>query len=173
MRVELLWRHGGFYVDADCEPVQPFDPLLDFPFVIGHQGTSIATGVIGCEPGHPAIRAYLDALLAVPEARFRSHPPDVSTGPRLAHRVLAGRPDVTVLHPVAFYPEPWSETMERRRRPASSWATDQTFVVHRWFESWKPPLTRRQRARRVARRYLAQPWRKARARFAPRDTPRD
>lgn len=168
MRVELLWRHGGIYVDADCEPVRALDPLLDFSFVIGHQGTSIATGVIGCEPRHPAIRAYLDALLALPEAAFRSLPPDVATGPRLAHRVLAGRPDVTVLHPVAFYAEPWTETMERRRRPASFWATEHTFVIHRWHESWKPPLSPYRRARRVARRYVAQPWRKVRARLHAR-----
>lgn len=168
MRVELLWRLGGFYVDADCEPHRPLDPLCDLAFVIGRNGQEYGTGVIGCERGHPAIRAYLDAILDVSRDDLRSYPPNVSTGPFLARRVLGGRADVTVLPSDAFYPEPWTETMERRRKPASSWATERTFVVHRWHESWVPPLTPYGKARRIARRYVAQPWRKAKRWFAAR-----
>lgn len=165
MRVELLWRLGGFYVDADCEPLRPLDPLCDLAFVIGTTGGELATGVIGCEKGHPAIRAYLDAILAVSREDLRTQPPNVATGPFLAQRVLGRRADVTVLPPAAFYPEPWSETMERRRKPASHWATDETFMVHRWHESWVPPLTPYRKARRIARRYVAQPWRKSKRWF--------
>ena len=28
IRLEVLYRFGGFYVDSDCEPFRPFDSLL-------------------------------------------------------------------------------------------------------------------------------------------------
>ena len=64
IRLEVLWRHGGVYVDADCEAVRALDPLLRYGFFIGTEdGRSLTNAVLGAEPAHPAIRAYMDAIV--------------------------------------------------------------------------------------------------------------
>lgn len=138
MRLEILWREGGVYVDVDCESVRPLAPLLEAPtgFFIGTEdGEWITNSVIGAHAGHPATGAYLDAITAGFDRRL---PPNISTGPHLATRVLKDRADVTVHPPVVFYPEPGSASNQswRTRTRAADFASDGAYVVHRWAQSW-------------------------------------
>jgi mannosyltransferase OCH1-like enzyme len=139
LRLELLWRHGGIYVDTDCEPVRPLDPLLGLGCFFGSEdGVHLTNSVIGATPGHPAIRAYLDAVLT----QGRVHldlPPNEATGPVFATEVLAGRDDVVVLPPAAFYPEPFVASTQRRRLSRRRLAGPDTYLIHRWAHSWKEP----------------------------------
>ena len=53
LRYEILFRHGGVYVDADCICLQPLDDLLVGDFFAGYDNQKAypnraATGVIGC-----------------------------------------------------------------------------------------------------------------------------
>lgn len=160
IRLEVLWHQGGVYVDSDCEPVRPLDPLLSHGFFIGQEQLGVCTNaVMGAEPEHPATRAYMDEVLrATPEA-FRVERPDVVSGPVAASKALWLRPDVELLPPATFYPEPWVATLEEKRAPAGdiASASPETYLIHRWAGSWLPPLTPYRRLRRVARRYLRRP----------------
>jgi inositol phosphorylceramide mannosyltransferase catalytic subunit len=76
LRLELLYLYGGIYVDADVEPIRPFDMLVDFQCIVpfspnrGKAGERLLTQyVIGAEPGHPFIKTCIDTL---PKA-FRKH----------------------------------------------------------------------------------------------------
>lgn len=70
LRLELLYRYGGVYVDADSEPLRPFDGLLDGrECVVGlspqtdREGKHpITNAVMAARPGHPFIEACLDGL---------------------------------------------------------------------------------------------------------------
>ncbi|MCI8844370.1 MAG: hypothetical protein HFF08_09700 [Oscillospiraceae bacterium] len=60
-RLDILYQHGGIYLDTDVELVRNFDELL---FQLGFCGMEkwgvINTGVCGAQKGNPAIKAMLD-----------------------------------------------------------------------------------------------------------------
>lgn len=137
LRLEILWRHGGVYVDTDCEPVRALDPLLGNGFFVGSEdGRVISTGVIGCPPGHPAIRAYMDAVLHEDRLGLEVSP-NQATGPVLATEILGDREDVRVLPPEFFYAAPWQAPGSGSPpAPAGDVVTPFSYVVHRWAHSW-------------------------------------
>lgn len=45
VRLEVLHRYGGIYVDSDCEPWRPLDPLLHHSFFIGTENGKTALRV--------------------------------------------------------------------------------------------------------------------------------
>lgn len=125
VRLEVVYRYGGVYVDMDTEPVRPFDELLDHQCFIGTEGNGVLTdAVFGAERHHPGIRACIDLLV---DGYWSPNPSD--TGPLLTTRMLSGRSDVTVLPQAAFYPYLWHED-EVDPGPG-------TYAVHRWNHSWK------------------------------------
>jgi hypothetical protein len=81
LRVELLDRFGGVYVDLDYECFRPIDELVErFHFFgtqkhifaahlgwpdIWHRPVVICNSLIGARPGHPVLRSYLDRVRAI------------------------------------------------------------------------------------------------------------
>jgi hypothetical protein len=56
-----LFNHGGIYLDTDVELVGSFDSFLQHEAFFGfEEGNRVATSTIGCRPGHPLMRVYLD-----------------------------------------------------------------------------------------------------------------
>lgn len=56
LRYEILYREGGFYIDADFECISSLDCITkQFSFVAGISNTGVIelnNGLIGCVPGH-------------------------------------------------------------------------------------------------------------------------
>jgi hypothetical protein len=129
VRLEVLYRFGGVYVDSDVEPLRPLDPLLPLSaFAAWEDSRSVPNAVMGAVPGHPAIRACLDlALERVPGDTWQA-------GPGVTTRVLQGRDDVLLLPPGSFYPYHYREKARRSEdfRRTQPWA----FVAHHWAGSW-------------------------------------
>lgn len=103
-RYEILWRHGGVYVDADMEALRPIDDLCDVSAFAGWEvdGQWVNNAIVGATPGHPLMRALID-LAPQSIRRHRKFRPNKMTGPGL-FTPLAKRHDI-VLHPRAtFYP---------------------------------------------------------------------
>src|SRR5205823_736037 len=88
MRLEILYRYGGVYVDCDSEPLRPLDDLLEdiecFAAWSPNRGDAgqrpVANGTIGCEPRHPFIAEAIRALPASVRAFAGNHIAHV-TGP--------------------------------------------------------------------------------------------
>lgn len=161
LRIELLAKFGGVYVDADMEPIRPLDPLLvpggvfastqERPYY--DQGVMTETAVIGAEPfaaredehtiawgaigsgrGHPAIEALRDAM----PAWVRAHPhdpPNVQTGPVFLTHVWRSRTDVRILPRETFYPVLWTD--RHKLRPGGRYPKN-VYAVHHWAHSWAP-----------------------------------
>jgi len=114
LRLALLYRYGGIYLDADVVVLRP---LSDLRNAIGAQAVDEATGewrrlnnaVMVFDRAHPLLHEFIAEFAAAFDGSKWGH-----NGPYLVSRVAArlrhGSPDLafTVLPPRAFYPVHWS-----------------------------------------------------------------
>jgi FkbM family methyltransferase len=149
LRLDLVYRYGGIYLDSDMRLLRPLDALAetyDF-FVASEDGQKLTNAAFGATARHPAIRALIDNLLAE-EPDWAGDPPAM-TGPGLFTRALRGREDITVLPRQTFYPYNFDEPEAPPHR--------HTFGEHTWAHSWKErgadqPSAVRTQLRRLKRR---------------------
>lgn len=146
-RYEILYQHGGVYVDVDFECVQPLDVLVHHhSFFTGIGGFDyINNALIGSRAFHPIFKKLIKILKATPTDLFRS--PWYNTGPllftRQVYHYLKEHSDDGIVYPTRyFYPLPntyrfayWKG--ELGKETIQSFFIPETFGVHYWAESWK------------------------------------
>jgi FkbM family methyltransferase len=136
-RYELLFEHGGVYLDCDFECLRPIDPLLEGVtcFSATEDERWISIGIMGATPKHPlfeAVVAEIPASLAQGHAKINEQ-----TGPLLLTRVVtrrkmtSGRDEMHVFAPKLFYPYSYGERRLRRHEKFP-----EAFAVHHWAGSW-------------------------------------
>lgn len=137
VRLEALWRWGGFYIDSDVEVFRPFDPLLGATVVAGWEDPNVVPdAVLGAEAGHQLIGLCLTLALErlkSESADWRTGAGAWSTGPGVTTTILPGT-EALLLPPGSFYPYHYGEK-ERRdadHRTEQPWA----FCAHHWNSSW-------------------------------------
>lgn len=120
LRLEILNRFGGVYVDVDFECLRPIDELLDGVtcFFGALDSGRISNAIIGARPGHPLFRRALDEL----RPRSTYGPIDrEGTGPLLLDRLLGDFSDVTVFGPEIFYATTPATAVYAYHLPARTW----------------------------------------------------
>jgi mannosyltransferase OCH1-like enzyme len=129
LRLELLWKFGGVYLDLDMECLKPIDALTDG---VDFFGTEIKPGritntVIGAAPRHPILDRALSELT----------PHDLGTrfdkrlsGPLFLDSVVRQYPGITTFAPELFYPV----TDEER---ADAYAVHHAARMWKDVEDWK------------------------------------
>ena len=130
LRLDILYGYGGVYLDLDFKLYKSLDPLVDnFDFFIcSEDGQRLCTAAIGCAPRHAAVDAVI-GFLQQNEPDW-SLPPNETTGPELASKVLRWRNDLVVLPRETFYPYNWNEKASGPHRLS--------YAEHLWAGSWKP-----------------------------------
>jgi mannosyltransferase OCH1-like enzyme len=102
LRLEVLWRLGGVYVDTDFECLRPLDPLIDglefFTAPLKPNGW-VNNALIGSVPGHPILDRALNELRPREFHGYDKH----GTGPRFLDTLLKDFPEVTLLPAELFY----------------------------------------------------------------------
>jgi len=74
IRLEMLRRHGGIYLDLDVICINPFDPLLRHPTVMGIEpGTGLCNAVILAQPGAPFIERWQAHYRSFDGRRWNHH----------------------------------------------------------------------------------------------------
>jgi mannosyltransferase OCH1-like enzyme len=141
LRLELLSRQGGVYVDTDFECLRSIEPLIEDAelFITLAKAGRVNNALMGSVPGHSLIRR---ALAQVRPVEFFGHD-KAATGTRLLDGLLLDRPDVTLLEAELFYPT----TEEQRQR---------AYAVHYKARSWKDPATLRIDLERAERELATQ-----------------
>jgi len=147
IRLEALHRDGGVYVDSDCEPFRPLEPLLDNQAVAAWEDANVVPdAVLLAKPGHPAFKEMIERARAVIESGGDAW----ASGPGVSTAILPGRDDVLLLPPGAFYPMHYLDRQSRQQvvDERAPWS----FLIHHYAHSWgtdrqKAAITKRQRKR--------------------------
>jgi inositol phosphorylceramide mannosyltransferase catalytic subunit len=125
LRLELLHRHGGVYLDADFECRRSLEPLLEgVTFFCAYIDPGrVNNALIGSVAGHPLLERGIREL----RPRTTFGPVDKEgTGPLFFNGLVSGQPGVTIFAEELFYP----------RTPAE---TEGAYAVHHAGRSWKEP----------------------------------
>jgi len=117
LRLEILYRYGGLYVDADVECLSPIDRTLgDAEFVaVCMKPGRVTNTLIAAVPGHPLLEAALREIRPMQEYWTLSAPSATLkevAGPPLLRRLIPKYPDVKLLEPPLVFPA----TPEERER---------------------------------------------------------
>lgn len=65
LRIELLFKFGGVYIDADMEAKLPIKDLINTNFFASYSPNlpdRVANGVIGSEKNHPLLKKYIEEI---------------------------------------------------------------------------------------------------------------
>ncbi|KAL3627716.1 hypothetical protein CASFOL_029079 [Castilleja foliolosa] len=149
LRIGLLYRFGGIYLDTDVIVLKSFVELRN---VIGAQTVNLVTGnwsrlnnaVMIFDKGHPLLLEFIDEFAKTFNGNKWGH-----NGPYLVSRVVSrvsrnvSGYNFTVLAPVAFYPVGWRKIGSLFEGPTSlshsRWIVEkvkhirrQSFGVHLW-----------------------------------------
>ncbi len=140
VRLDLLYRLGGIYLDTDVELIKPLDSMLGLQGFIGTEKWGIvnAGGGSGATPGHPMIREMLDYKKEIAFEREDGSLNLESSGtteciPLLKHGFV---PDntvqkingLTVLTSDFFQPYDYMT--------GETYVTGNTFGIHHFYGSW-------------------------------------
>lgn len=122
VRLILLKRYGGIYLDTDFEPFKPLDSLLEYDAVAALQdGDRVCNAFMGASPRHPWINWQLDNYRL-----FETH--DAASGVYLA--TAAPRDLITIVQQHLIYPWMYDDPPEKRVPHPES------LVAHHWAGSW-------------------------------------
>jgi len=135
VRLEVLWRHGGIYVDSDVEPYRPLHPLLSLDgFAAWEDANCVPDAVMGFCAGHPAVREMLGLArqrICSQSTDWRTGSGAWATGPGVTTTVLPDRPDVLLLPPGSFYEVHYSQKDKLGQKPKPY-----ELARHHWAHSW-------------------------------------
>lgn len=142
IKYHVVRDEGGFYVDADCEPVQSLDPIRESFAHFGgfgcHERTYEASfpylscGFFGAERGHPWIA---EACRLVMTAALNTIDQHLTTGPGCLGRALQA---VEKDSPVVVLPTSYVYPTGEKDPDTSVYHHDgsEVLMVHRWLHTW-------------------------------------
>lgn len=110
LRLQILYREGGIYLDADAYVLQPFDSLLRSPrdVVMGHEGgdrSGLTNAIILARPGAAFITRWIESYADFEEGKWNQH--SVLLPAKMA--IEQGHEDeVCRLSPHAFFWPTWT-----------------------------------------------------------------
>jgi hypothetical protein len=154
-RYEILCRHGGVYIDADCVWLgRPLDPLVDEALETEFFGAYerypnlVMCSLFGSTAEHPILRAAIDAI----PTRLRELPGEpawIATGPALLGdaveraQKLSSRPVATMVPFERLIAQSWHgvtaaavpELVARHRRESSALSFQLGYSTNHLWES--------------------------------------
>ncbi|MDP3066235.1 MAG: glycosyltransferase [Methanobacteriaceae archaeon] len=132
LRLEIIYKYGGVYVDTDFECYKNVEPLIhNTDCFIGCESEGVMTNALfGAVKEHPTIKKLIDA---VPESlnTYTHYPPNITTGPAFWTRTLE-YDEITMFPPKYFYPVgPGIQSHRDQGR-----AYPDAYANHHWGGSW-------------------------------------
>lgn len=133
-RLQILEKHGGFYLDTDMLLLQSLEPLTKNVCVLGEESVgTISAGMIGAEAHHP--------FISLCKKFYDEHPADIITIPRVLTQIFEAYTDkqnIKINPPKAFYPFDSNHIKEFHGQDLGP----EVIGVHLWHYSWGHPLNK-------------------------------
>lgn len=128
LRLEILFRHGGVYVDTDLECLRPLDDVLGEEELVAVclKPGRVTNTFIAAVPGHRLLERALRELRPMDvywTSSAASESIKEGAGPPLLRRLVREAPGVRLLEPPLFFPS----TEEERQRAVA---------IHHMERSW-------------------------------------
>jgi mannosyltransferase OCH1-like enzyme len=121
LRLEVVWRFGGVYVDADFECLRSIEPLItDLDFFAGYRKRGrVNNALFGAVARHPILDRALDVVRPAEVYGYDK----AAAGPWFLTTLLADYPEVTIFDPGVFYPRTLAarKTAYAHHHKARSW----------------------------------------------------
>lgn len=134
VRLEILEKEGGIYLDTDMFLVQSLDPLIHTDCFLGEESPGVINAAaLGAVPHHPFITKCKEYYATHTDSRI--------TIPRILTTIFKEFPNkegITIYPPEAFYPFDAEHISEYKGQALG----DKTYGVHLWNYSWGHPLNR-------------------------------
>jgi mannosyltransferase OCH1-like enzyme len=131
MRYEILYRHGGVYLDIDFEVFKPLDPLLTHELVVCNEDTKIneymTNAFIYSEPENPNLGRCVQHIKT---CRLGSKDVSHTTGPYFFRKCIT-LDNARVLSTPTMYPTHYTQ---KGYRPTSF--SPETYAMHHWDKNW-------------------------------------
>ncbi len=136
MRVELIYREGGVYLDTDMECLRPIDAITKgtTSFVVRHDDKYICNGVFGAVAGHKVFKPVFDCFreMDFPQSGQQNH----KTGPPVFTRLANITDDTLIRDSKSFLPIPFDKRNELSLSDLDL-SDAGIFAHHQWAHSWK------------------------------------
>jgi inositol phosphorylceramide mannosyltransferase catalytic subunit len=125
-RYEIMYEHGGVWLDIDIEPHKPIDDLCDNgPWVVRHARKWVANGILAFPARHPAMEEAIDSLadsvLSQPVEAGNTR----KSGPQFFTPIVKRHRDVRILPAETFIAYEWDQ-LERHGKVWGEYGT------HHW-----------------------------------------
>jgi len=108
LRLELVYRYGGVYLDTDLECLRPMDDVLAGEDFVGvcHKPGKITNTAIAAAPEHPLLKQALEQVnpMEIYWTGASERLKEVAGGLLLA-RLIVDFPEIKLLPPPVFFPE--------------------------------------------------------------------
>lgn len=128
LRLWVLYREGGIYMDTDVQVIKSFNDLLCNPMFLGYEiNNYIGTGIIGAEKSNPFIKELLDFYSE------RIWKVSYYNNPIIFSNVLKERPDLNK-HCVILDKNVLSPYDSFKNYKTDRVETDETYTIH-WFNA--------------------------------------
>jgi mannosyltransferase OCH1-like enzyme len=143
LRLELLYRYGGVYVDTDLECLRPMDDVLgDAEFVaVCLKPGRVTNTMIASAPGHRLLERALRELRPTDTYWTFEAAESIKevAGPPLLRRLVSDYPDVKLLEPAVCF-------------PATPQEREHAVAVHHLARTWHNATTLRKAMLQAERR---------------------
>ena len=142
-RLDIIYRHGGIYLDADVELLKSLDPLLTHAAFMGRESAfRIGPGLgFGAEPGHPFLRKNRDLYQNLPFLRLDGTmnltPSSQYTTELLLAEGLSPEDRLDEIAGVTIYPTVFFSPIQYATGLGAP--TEQTYSIHWFSASWFEP----------------------------------
>jgi len=137
-RLDVLYEHGGIYLDTDMEILKPLDQFLEHELFLGFESSShVNASIIGCVKHHWLIKECLEEYETMTE---------YETIPKVITKVLQKHysleQDMVNTNGVAIYPAEYFYPLPFNQRFNKAMITKNSFGIHWWNYSWASPASK-------------------------------
>lgn len=138
IRLDVVYRYGGIYLDTDVELIKSLDDLLDKTCFLGCEyANDVNTGIcFGAKKGHWFIEENKNIYESCPYQELQKTCVEITTDLLLSHGLKRGKgirhiQDICIFPPEYFNPiHYWTGKLH---------LTEKTYSIHHSYGSWTKP----------------------------------